>query len=201
MDADEANRLEGAIEGSDGVGWAAYNGVLGRVVVSFDPKRIKLSNLIGLIEQAEQQIPEPEPSPGIPDVDPNIANAVVLGADLLGAGVGLIGRAVHLPRLPAEFAGLPVALDLLPRLGNGLRGALGTARTDLGLALLSSGIGAATANSVRRPAEATGRSIFPDLGEEPLAEILRFRMTVLSPPGVAERCSAAGAALEGADDR
>ncbi len=159
MDADRANELESAIEASDGVGWAAYNGVLGRVVVSFDPKRIKLSNLIGLIEQAERQVAEPEPSPGIPDVDPNIANAVALGADLLGAGVGLLGRAVHLPRLPAEFAGLPVALDLLPRLSTGLRGVAGTARTDLGLALLSSGIGAASQTNLASLADAALRAV------------------------------------------
>jgi cation-transporting P-type ATPase I len=159
VDADQANRLEGAIEASDGVGWAAYNGVLGRVVVSFDPKRIKLSDLVGVIERAERQIAVPEPLPGIPDVDPNVANAVVLGADIVGAGVGLIGRAARLPRLPAEFAGLPVAVDLLPRLGKGLRGALGSGRTDLGLALLSSGIGAASQISLGSLSDAALRVV------------------------------------------
>jgi cation-transporting P-type ATPase I len=159
IDADQANRLESAIEASVGVRWAAHNGALGRVVVSFDAKRIKLSDLIGVIERAERQMPEAEPIPGIPDVDPNVANAVALGADLLGAGVGLIGRAARLPRLPAEFAGLPVAFDLLPRLGKGLRGAVGTARTDLGLSLLSSGIGAASQISLTSLADAALRVV------------------------------------------
>ncbi len=159
MDADRANQIESAIEAADGIGWAAYNGVLGRMVVSFDPKRIKLPNLIALIEHAEQQVAEPEPNLGIPDVDPSVANAVALGADLVGAGVGLLGRAVHLPRLPAEFAGLPVALDLLPRLNRGLRGVAGTARTDLGLALLSSGIGAASQTNLASLADAALRVV------------------------------------------
>ena len=118
MDADQANRLERAIEASNGVAWAAYNGVLGRVVVKFDPKRMTQSDLIAVSSAPSDRSPSRRPSPGIPDVDPDLANAVTLGADLLGAGVGLLGRAAHLPRLPAEFAGLPVALDLLPRLSN-----------------------------------------------------------------------------------
>jgi cation-transporting ATPase I len=159
LDDAQAKRLEGAVEASDGVGWAAYNGVLERVVVSFDPTRIKLSDLVGVIERVERQLAEPEPVPGLPDVDPNVANALVLGADLVGAGVGLMGRAAHLPRLPAEFAGLPVALDLLPRLGKGLRGALGSARTDLGLAFLSSGIGAASQTTLATLADAGLRAL------------------------------------------
>jgi cation-transporting ATPase I len=157
--ADQARRLEDAIEAADGVAWAAYNGVMRRMVVRYDRQRSTLADLVGVVERTEPQTAGPEPITGIPDVDPDFANAVALGADLLGASAGLIGRGLRLPRLPAEFAALPAAFDVLPRLGKGLRGVFGTARTDLGLALASSGIGAASQTSLTSLADAALRVV------------------------------------------
>src|SRR5215468_6932092 len=53
LDEDQASRLEQAIEASDGVHWVAYNGALGRVIVSYDPARTTLRDLVAAVERAE----------------------------------------------------------------------------------------------------------------------------------------------------
>ena len=139
-----AERIEKALEANEGVSWAAYNDVLGRVVVGFDPARTTLAVLVDEVRRVERQVIHRRRIVPIPDIDPPVANAVALGADLLAIGGGLAGRVMRLPRLPAELAALTAAVEVLPRIGKRLRASLGRVRTDLGLALTSSAIGAAS---------------------------------------------------------
>jgi cation-transporting P-type ATPase I len=162
LDPDRASQLERAIEASDGVRWAAYNGALGRVIVSYDPARMSLRDLVGAVERAENVIKgtaEAGPVALLPDIDQSLADAIALGADVLGIGLGVTGRALRLPRLPAEFAALPDVFDAVPWLGRGLAGKLGAARADAGLALARSGIGAATQTSLTTVADAALRTV------------------------------------------
>ncbi|WP_091560057.1 cation-translocating P-type ATPase [Micromonospora pattaloongensis] len=140
----DAARLEQAVEAADGVRWAAWNGALRRVVVSFDPARVRLADLVAAVETVEGRDGRiGEPAEGSPDVDPAVRDAVSLAGDLIGAGVGLAGRALRLPAVPAELAALTAAFEI-PRLRRRLRRVLGTVRADLGLALASSAIAAAS---------------------------------------------------------
>ena len=140
--ADESRAIEEAVEAVNGVRWAAYNGALKRVVVSYDGGRPTLADVTRAVARTERELGGPHPFEGIPDLDPSLADRAALGADLLGLGAGLIGRVLRVPRLPAELAAAPAAFEVLPLLGNGLRAALGRVRADLGLSLASSAIGA-----------------------------------------------------------
>ena len=149
--------MEKALEANEGVNWAAYNGVLGRVVVNFDPARTTLAVLTQHVRRVEEQAAPPEQTARAADIDQSLAHVVALGADLLGIGAGLAGRVMRLPRLPAELAAVTAAVDLLPKLGKGLRASLGTIRTDLGVALASSAIGAASQSVASGAADAAMR--------------------------------------------
>ncbi len=139
-----AEHVEKALETNEGVSWAAYNDVLGRMVVGFDPARTTLAVLVDEVRRVERQVIHRRRIVPIPDIDPPVANAVALAADLLGIGGGLAGRLLRLPPLPAELAALTAAVEVVPRLGKRLRASLGRVGTDLGLALTSSAIGAAS---------------------------------------------------------
>jgi cation-transporting P-type ATPase I len=136
--------LERELEAAHGVTWAAYNGILRRVVVRFDPAATTLAKLTTAVQRFEQDIDRGQTRATgralIPDIAQSTANTVALGADLLSIGAAMAGKALRLPRLPAELAALTAAVEHLP----GLRARLGAARTDLGVALASSAIGAAS---------------------------------------------------------
>lgn len=152
--ADVARRLEEGVESVGGVHWAAYNGAMGRLIVHFDGTRTALRSLVAIVDGVDRPADR-----RTADLDPVAANTVALGADLLGAGMALAGRAIRLPRLPAELAVLPAALDVVPRLGKGLRAAFGPTRTELGSALASAAIGAASQAGLAPVTDAVLRAI------------------------------------------
>ncbi|HEY3010506.1 MAG TPA: HAD-IC family P-type ATPase [Micromonosporaceae bacterium] len=154
----EVRLLEEAVESVDGVRWAAYNGALGQLVVRFDESRTALTPLVRAVDAVDT------PATGrtrrwLRDVDPFIADRVALGADLVGAGMALVGRFARLPRVPAELAALPASIDLIPGLGKGLRRAFGPVGADLGSALASSVIAAASQTGLTCLADAALRAI------------------------------------------
>ncbi|HEY7177215.1 MAG TPA: HAD-IC family P-type ATPase [Micromonosporaceae bacterium] len=153
------------VRSAGGVDWAAYNGVLQRMVVRFDGGRSTLGELVRAVDMAEREIVQSPTATGVPDVGPRVdvgprgADAAALGADLLGASTAFVGRALRLPRLPAEFAALPAAFDTLPALGKRLRNTLGGAGADLGLDLLSSAIAGASQAGLSSLADAALRGV------------------------------------------
>ncbi|MEV1288602.1 HAD-IC family P-type ATPase [Micromonospora sp. NPDC049679] len=143
LSPEEAARLEHSMEAIGGVHWAAWNGALRRMVVRFDHALVDFADLVDVVEKAERQgVPLDEIMEN-PDVDASVGHAVSLAGDLISAGIGLVGRAMRLPPVPGELAALPAAFEI-PRLRRRLRRAFGTVRADLGLALTSSAIGAAS---------------------------------------------------------
>jgi cation-transporting ATPase I len=128
-------RYEQAVGAVDGVEWAAYNGPLNRLVVRFDADRTNLSRLLRALDRSGAKTTDS--GLRLPGLDPVVADRVALGADLFSAVSALGARVVRLPRLPAELAALPAALDVFPRLGKGLRAVLGRTGADLASSLAS----------------------------------------------------------------
>jgi cation-transporting ATPase I len=83
-----------------------------------------------------------------------VGNAVSLAGDLLGAGAGLVGRALRLRPLPAELAALPATFDQVTPLRKGMRKLFGTNRAELALSLASSTISAASQTPLASLADA-----------------------------------------------
>lgn len=94
----------------DGVQWAEVNAVLGRVVVAFDDGQVDVDDLIDVIEGVEEahelhQERFPLDRPEHPaDREPLQRQALAIGADIAGLGLGLVGRVVRANPLSAEVA-------------------------------------------------------------------------------------------------
>jgi magnesium-transporting ATPase (P-type) len=130
--------VEAALERHAGVSWAAVNAPLGVVVVARRGD-VSVTELVGIVEQAEQDHPGvPEPAadrPGAVDRVPRAAAALTFSvAGLSVAGAGRVLRAV---RLPAELGALVQFVDLQPRLRAAVERAAGRDRADLLLAAAS----------------------------------------------------------------
>ncbi len=141
LDATGGARLENALEAVDGVHWAAWNGVLSRVIVAFDPDRVRPDELIVVVDRVERERPaQPDRRPP-KDIDGMLGHGVALAGDVLAAGVALAGRAVRLPPVPIEMTALPAVADLFPGLQRRLAAHLGARRTEtagaLGSALIN----------------------------------------------------------------
>ncbi|MFY1632045.1 HAD-IC family P-type ATPase [Solwaraspora sp. WMMB335] len=138
----DVQRMEQALTAVDGVHWAAFNGALCRMVVRFDPGQISGSRLVDVLAGAERD------SAGRPTggthVDASVGNAVSLAGDLIGAGIGALGRVLRLPAMPNEIAALPAAFEHVPQLRAWLRRALGPVGADLGQALFTTAVAAAS---------------------------------------------------------
>jgi len=120
------------------VSWAAVNAPLGVVVVACNGD-IGVAELVGIIEQAEQEHPVvPEPAadrPGTADRVPAAVAALAFSvAGLSFAGAGRVLRAV---RLPTELGSLVQFVDTQPRLRAAVERAAGPDKADLLLAAAS----------------------------------------------------------------
>jgi cation-transporting P-type ATPase I len=130
-----ARAVEAALERHAGVSWAAVNAPLGVVVVACSGD-VRVAELIGIVEQAEEDHPEvPESAadrPGAVDRVPGAAAALAFSvAGLSFAGAGRVLRAV---RLPAELGSLVQFVDMQPRLRAAIERTAGADRADLLLA-------------------------------------------------------------------
>jgi cation-transporting ATPase I len=148
---DQASALEDAVAAVDGVEWAAYNGVLGQVVVKFDRGRTRLADIGRVVDGHRTHAGR--------GLDATAANLAGLGADLLGAGLGLLGRVGRLPRWPAELAAVPAAVDLIPGLGTRLQTLLGRQGADLATTSMSALVSAGTQMSTTALSDAVVRGI------------------------------------------
>lgn len=133
-----ARAVEARLERHAQVSWAAVNAPLGVVVVACHGD-VSVAELIGIVEQAEQEhpaVPEtPADRPGAVDRVPGAAAALAFSvAGLSFAGAGRVLRAV---RLPAELGSLVQFVDTQPRLRAAVERAAGPDRADLLLAAAS----------------------------------------------------------------
>ncbi|MGC8461921.1 MAG: HAD-IC family P-type ATPase [Candidatus Dormibacteria bacterium] len=139
-----ARMLEKTLRNVEGVDWAEVNGVLGRVVVMFDPEEgPSVDDLVDLIEDVEdihgvgeQRFPHEKPDHPA-DIEPIIHTALTLGADVVGLGVSVAEQALHLVPLPAEIPTIAAFAENQPRIRRFFESHLGPSTTDLTLGLAS----------------------------------------------------------------
>jgi len=134
--------LERSLEEVDGVEWAVWNGALCRMVVRFDPARVSDRGLIAALAEAERRTTPTVTREAGTHLDAGVGNLVSFAGDLIGAGIGLLGKALRLPAVPSEIAALPAAFEHVPQLRTWLRRVLGPVGADLGQALFSTAIAA-----------------------------------------------------------
>lgn len=95
-----AGRVEETLATHEGVHWVEVNAHLGRVVIAFDRDTLLLGDLLAMIEGVEAACgidERPFPGPRLPhpgDLEPVMREAVKLGADAVGVGMGLSMRLV-----------------------------------------------------------------------------------------------------------
>jgi cation-transporting ATPase I len=204
--------VEGALAELEGVHWAEVNAVLGRVVVAFDDEQVDVGDLlevIGGVEEAhgldQERFPVDHPEHPA-DVEPLLRQALAIGADVAGLGLGLVGRALRANPVSAEMASLVSLVEATPGLRRRLESRFGHAVTDLGL-----GVGNAIAQGLAQGpfglvVDITHRALVLDEGiarrgvwerredelheqraDERLAALERPGRPVALPPGPIER--------------
>jgi cation-transporting P-type ATPase I len=102
-------RVEDALAGIDAVDWTEVNPHLLRVVVAHDPRVVTTDELAAVLEQAEAECgahrygfrTEGPEHPG--DYEPIVRDFLSLGADVVGLGLALVGRARRFRPLPIEI--------------------------------------------------------------------------------------------------
>jgi cation-transporting ATPase I len=152
-----ADTLEATLRRLPGVRSAEVNGVLGRVLVTFDAATADLGDVLEAVEEFETShglAADPFP-PDRPDHPGDTAHVhrqlVALGADLGAAVVGTAGRVAGLLPLPGAAGALVAMVDANPRLRGHVEARLGPAGAELGLAL--------------------GSAVAQGLGQSPLATV------------------------------
>lgn len=130
-----AQRLEERLAAVDGVRAAAVNGVIGRVVVDFDPDRVTPDELAHAVEeiQADEGIgasDDPTKSSHPSDLTALGVPAAALAADLTAVGLSLIGRALRVSPIPVAVPWLAATVET--RLLGSLGAPVSKAATNLG---------------------------------------------------------------------
>jgi cation-transporting ATPase I len=146
---DYVDALEKSLTATEGVRWAAVNGVLGDVIVDFDPDHVavaRLREIVAEVERAYGMSDHHRDEPAHPgDFEQVLDRLVELGADFVGAGIGVLGQLTPALRLPAEMMAIPAAADLLPaKLKQRMDERFGAIRVELVMSLLGSVLSAAT---------------------------------------------------------
>ncbi|HEV7861613.1 MAG TPA: hypothetical protein VGR20_02895, partial [Acidimicrobiia bacterium] len=110
-------RLEQLLDGQPGVEWSELTPGLGRVVIAADPGVVDGGRLIELVEAVEAEFgvhraPFVRGGPGHPsDSEPIVREAVKVAADLVGIGLGVVGRVAFVgPGRALGTAGTVVAV-------------------------------------------------------------------------------------------
>ncbi|HEY0695570.1 MAG TPA: hypothetical protein VGD71_41855, partial [Kribbella sp.] len=165
-----ARELERRLLARSGVLAAEANGVLGYVVITFDPELVGVESLVSEIEEIElllglagQQFPGTD-HPG--DHTPALRHGLVLGANLAGTGLAVAGRMAHALRLPVAVPMLFSMADSAARIRPVLEGRFGRETTDLMLGLSSAAaltlaqrpVGLALEAALRAPRVAEARA-------------------------------------------
>jgi cation-transporting ATPase I len=128
-------RLRRQLERLDGVEWADVNDVVGRVLVAFDRRRIRVEDVLGVvtaIEQARggrQVFPRHDEHPA--DVEPLLAALVTAAVDTAAIGVAFAGKVLPVPALTRHATLLLALLDAQRWLTKRMTDRIGPIGTDL----------------------------------------------------------------------
>ena len=151
-----AAALEATLRAFAGVEWVWINGLLGRVIVGFDPGRTGPEALAAIVDVVEIRLgfgdrPFAEVIPDYPaDIEPLARKAVDLSADAIGVVLGTALKIAGFRPSRAGFdaAALMTVLDNTPRLRKVLVDRLGTAATEVGLGVTNAFVQAVGAGPV-----------------------------------------------------
>ncbi len=123
------------LERLDGVEWAAVNDAVGRVLVAFDRKRIRVEDVVGVVTAVEQArggkrvFPQREEHPG--DLEPLVAALVTTAVDVAAIGVAYAGKLLPVPALTRHATLALSLLDSQPWIGKAINDRIGPIGTDL----------------------------------------------------------------------
>lgn len=191
--------LERELGAVAGVRWAAVNGVLGDVVVDFDPERVDAAELRRVVARVEDDHGmsgvgrDGVMHPG--DPEPLLDELLELGGDVMGAVVGTFGsRLAPVFAAPAEAMSALAVFDLFPKLRQGIEDRIGRHRTELVLSLAGAVLGAAaqtpvsaladaSLRAVELPAALARRRVWRDRSVELASRRLLAKAEPLAPPG------------------
>ena len=127
--------LRRQLERLDGVEWAAVNDAVGRVLVTFDERRVRVDDVVEVIAAIEQARGGTQVFPLNPehpaDLEPLVAALVTLAVDTVGIGVAYAGRVLPVPRLTRHATLALAVLDSQQWIRKALVARIGTTGTDL----------------------------------------------------------------------
>jgi cation-transporting ATPase I len=127
--------LRRQLERLDGVEWAAVNDAVGRVLVTFDERRVRVDDVVDVIAAIEQArggtqvFPLNQDHPA--DLEPLVAALVTVAVDTVGIGVACAGRLLPVPRLTRHATLVLAFLDTQQWVKEALVARIGTTGTDL----------------------------------------------------------------------
>jgi cation-transporting ATPase I len=123
------------LERLDGVEWAAVNDVVGRVLVGFDQKRVRVEDVVGVVTAVEQArggkqvFPQREEHPG--DLEPLVAAIITAAIDTAAFGLAIAGKLLPVPALSRHATLVLALLDSQQRIKTALTDRIGPVGTDL----------------------------------------------------------------------
>ena len=127
--------LRRQLERLDGVEWAAVNDAVGRVLVTFDERRVRVDDVVEVITAIEQARGGTQVFPLNPDhpadLEPLVAALVTVAVDTVGIGVAYAGRVLPVPRLTRHATLALAFLDSQQWIKRALVARIGTTGTDL----------------------------------------------------------------------
>ena len=133
--------LRRQLERLDGVEWAAVNDAVGRVLVTFDERRVRVDDVVEVITAIEQArggtqvFPLSADHPA--DLEPLVAALVTVAVDTVGIGVAYAGRVLPVPRLSRHATLALALLDSQQWVKKALVARIGTTGTELAFASAS----------------------------------------------------------------
>ncbi len=129
--------LRRQLERLDGVEWAAVNDAVGRVLVTFDERRVRVDDVVEVITAIEQARGGTQVFPLNPDhpadLEPLVAALVTVAVDTVGIGVAYAGRVLPVPRLTRHATLALAFLDSQQWIKRALVARIGTTGTDLAI--------------------------------------------------------------------
>ncbi|HTJ32309.1 MAG TPA: HAD-IC family P-type ATPase [Dactylosporangium sp.] len=157
--AEQGRLLELAVEKLHGVDWAAWNAMLGRLLVSFDEDGLDLDSLIETVAEAESEHLPADVADGQGTVDAKARHQITLAADFVAAAGSFAARRLRLPAAPLELAAIVAMVDHLPGVRTRLRRALGRHNADLLVSAVAATINAASQAELSSIADAALRVV------------------------------------------
>ncbi|MFG2041522.1 HAD-IC family P-type ATPase [Dactylosporangium sp. NPDC048998] len=157
--AEQGRLLEDAVEKLRGVDWAAWNAMLGRLIVSYDADGLGLDDVVEAVAEAESEHLPADDSSGRGDLEAEPRHRLALAVDLLAAAGSFAARSLRLPAAPLELAALVALVDHVPGVRARLQRALGPNRADLLVSAVGATIHAVSQAELSSIADAALRTV------------------------------------------